>query len=81
VAKNPDILLCDEPTGALDYTTGIQVLKILSSFHRDYGKTVMIITHNSGIADMADKVLYIRDGCIDRIVYNENPVSPEEVSW
>ena len=81
VAKNPDILLCDEPTGALDYTTGIQVLKILRNFNREYGKTILIITHNSGIAQMADKVLYVRDGLIDRLVINDSPIAPEEVIW
>ncbi|MCL2165006.1 MAG: ABC transporter ATP-binding protein [Oscillospiraceae bacterium] len=81
VAKNPDILLCDEPTGALDFSTGVQVLNILKGFNRDYGKTVIIITHNAGIAEIADRVFYIKDGLIDRIVENDNPVSPEEVGW
>jgi len=81
VAKNPDLLLCDEPTGALDFTTGIQVLRILKDFNIQYGKTVVIITHNAGIANIANRVFYIRDGLIDRLVINEKPASPEEVSW
>lgn len=81
IAKNPDILLCDEPTGALDFTTGIQVLHILKDFNQQYGKTVVIITHNAGIAHMGDRVFYIKDGLIDRLVINEKPMPPEEVSW
>ena len=81
IAKNPDMLLCDEPTGALDFTTGIQVLRILKDFNVQYGKTVVIITHNAGIADMADRVFYIRDGLLDRLVVNDKPVPPEAVSW
>lgn len=81
IAKNPDILLCDEPTGALDFSTGIQVLKLLRDFNKIYKKTVMIITHNAGIANMADRVFYIKDGMLERIQVNENPLDPEEVSW
>lgn len=81
VAKNPEILLCDEPTGALDFSTGIQVLKLLREFNKTYGKTVMIITHNAGIADMADRVFYIKDGMLEKIQVNEHPLDPEEVSW
>ncbi len=81
IAKNPDILLCDEPTGALDFTTGIQVLKLLKEFNRKYGKTVMIITHNAGIAEMADRVFYIKDGMLQNISINVSPLQPEEVSW
>lgn len=81
IAKNPDILLCDEPTGALDYETGIQVLKLLRDFNRKNKKTVMVITHNASIAEMADRVFYIKDGRIDRIRSIEKPLSPEEVSW
>jgi putative ABC transport system ATP-binding protein len=81
VAKNPDILLCDEPTGALDFSTGVQVLKILRDFNRDYKKTVIIITHNAGIAEMADRVFYIKDGTVEKIVENDNPASPEDVGW
>ena len=81
IAKNPDILLCDEPTGALDFSTGIQVLHLLRDFNRKYGKTVAIITHNVSIGAMADRVFYIKDGLIDKIVVNDNPLSPEEVAW
>lgn len=81
IAKNPDILLCDEPTGALDYETGKQVLQYLHKFNRDLNKTVLIITHNAAIGNMADKVIYIRDGKIDKVEVNTNPVSAEEVSW
>ena len=81
LAKNPAILLCDEPTGALDFTTGLQVLKLLKGFNQEYGKTVAIITHNAGIGAMADRVFHIKDGLIEKIVENENPLSPEEVSW
>ncbi|MDR1532870.1 MAG: ABC transporter ATP-binding protein [Clostridiales bacterium] len=81
VAKNPDILLCDEPTGALDFSTGIQVLKILKEFNQTQGKTVVIITHNAGIGRIGDRVFYIRDGLIDRVEHNAEPVPPEEVSW
>ena len=81
LSKNPDILLCDEPTGALDIKTGIQVLNMLRSFNKDYGKTVIIITHNAGIGAMADRVFHIKDGLIDKLVINDNPISPEEVAW
>lgn len=79
--KNPDILLCDEPTGALDFATSIQVLKILRDFSEAYEKTVIVITHNNAIAKMADRVFYLKDGCLVNIKTNERPLSPEEVSW
>lgn len=81
ISKNPSILLCDEPTGALDYGTGIQVLRILKDFNEKYKKTVIIITHNVSIGEMGDRVFYFKDGLIDKIVENENPVQAEEVSW
>lgn len=81
VVKNPDILLCDEPTGALDFTTGIQVLKLLQEFHHRHGKTVVIITHNAGIAAIADRVFHMRDGQIVQVDVNETPLSPDEVTW
>ncbi len=81
IAKNPDILLCDEPTGALDFQTSIQVLKLLKRFCENYEKTVIIITHNAGIAKMAHRVFYIKDGQLTHIDHNENPVPPEAVSW
>lgn len=81
LCKNPDILLCDEPTGALDSQTGIQVLKLLSDFNRQYEKTVVLITHNLNIAKIADRVFYFKDGCLERIEINEKPLKPEEVDW
>ncbi|HHW67626.1 ABC transporter ATP-binding protein [Defluviitalea raffinosedens] len=81
IAKNPEILLCDEPTGALDLATGLQVLKLLRKFNKEYKKTVIIITHNGEIAKMADRVFYIKDGKLSRIEKNEKPLPPEEVAW
>lgn len=81
LAKNPTLLLCDEPTGALDFSTGLQVLKLLKDFNTRYKKTVAIITHNSGIGAMADRVFHVKDGLIDKVVTNDMPVAPEEVSW
>lgn len=81
VAKNPDILLCDEPTGALDFETGVQVLRLLKDFHETYGKTVIIITHNAAISKIADRIFYIKDGKLTHIDTNENPMPLEEVNW
>jgi len=81
VGKNPTILLCDEPTGALDIKTGIQVLRILKDFNRQYKKTVVIITHNAAIGAMGDRVFHIKDGLIDAIDINDSPIQPEEVSY
>lgn len=81
IAKNPEILLCDEPTGALDIATGMQVLKLLQHFNKTYHKTVMIITHNASIAHIANRVFYMKDGRLERIEVNEHPYTPEEVTW
>ena len=81
LAKNPSMLLCDEPTGSLDLASGIQVLKLLRSFCQNYQKTVVIITHNTTIRHMADRVVYLKDGLVDKIEINKNPVSAEKVSW
>jgi len=81
IAKNPDLLLCDEPTGALDFSTGVSILRVLRDFNQRYGKTVAVITHNSGIADMADRVLKVRDGLIEAEIENTAPLPPEEVRW
>lgn len=81
IAKNPKILLCDEPTGALDLATGIQVLKLLKRFNEVHKKTVIIITHNTEISQIAHRVFYIIDGKIEKIKENPTPVSPEEVNW
>lgn len=67
IVKNPEILLCDEPTGALDFSTGEQVLELLKTFNKKYNKTVIVITHNESIAEMADRVFYIKDGLIEKI--------------
>ena len=81
ITKNPFLLLCDEPTGALDHTTGIQVLRLLKDFNEKYKKTVVIITHNAQIGEMGDRVFHIKDGLIDKIDIVENPISPEDISW
>ncbi len=81
IAKNPDILLCDEPTGALDFSTGLSVLNLLKKFNKTYKKTVVIITHNAGIGKIGDRVFYIKDGQIEKEVVNDKPLSPEEVTW
>lgn len=81
VAKNPDVLLCDEPTGALDYSTGIKVLSLLKNINRSTGKTIVIITHNQPIAQMADKVIRMRSGEIVEISNNKSPIEPEQIEW
>lgn len=81
IVKNPELLLCDEPTGALDIQTGIQVLKALQKLNRDYHKTVIVITHNVEIAKMADRVFYLKDGLLDRVEAVEKPLGPEEIAW
>lgn len=81
VAKNPKMLLCDEPTGALDYETGKSILKLLSDIARNQHKTVIIVTHNSAIKHMADRVIYIKNGQIDKVKINENPMSIDLIEW
>lgn len=81
LAKNPKLLLCDEPTGALDYVTGKQILKLLQDTCRNQGMTVIVITHNSAIAPMADRVIRIKNGKVDGVRENPNPVSVEEIEW
>lgn len=81
LAKNPKLLLCDEPTGALDYETGKNILRLLQDASRKMGATVVIITHNSLIKPMADQVIEIRDGKVDKDYINENPVSVDEIEW
>lgn len=81
LAKNPKLLLCDEPTGALDYNTGKSILKLLQDTCRNKGMTVILITHNSAIAPMADRVIKIKNGLVSRVIENENPVSVETIEW
>ena len=81
VAKNPKILLCDEPTGALDYKTGKQILKLLQDTCRKNKMTVIIVTHNAAIAPMADKVIRFKNGTAKSIEINENPVPVENIEW
>ena len=79
--KNPDILLCDEPTGALDYVTGKQILKLLQDTCRQKGVTVVVITHNSAITPMADRVIHIKNGTVESMQCNEHPTSVELIEW
>ena len=79
--KNPDILLCDEPTGALDSTTSIEILKLIESVNRQYGNTIVMVTHNDSIKDMADRVVKLRDGAIRKNYVNERRISAEEIEW
>ncbi|MGB4613536.1 MAG: ABC transporter ATP-binding protein [Erysipelotrichaceae bacterium] len=81
LAKNPKLLLCDEPTGALDYVTGKQILKLLQDTSRKYNMTVVIITHNLAICPMGDKVLRVRSGKVTDSIINENPTSIDEIEW
>lgn len=81
IAKNPKLLLCDEPTGALDYKTGKQILKLLQDTARKENMTVLIITHNTAIAPMADKVIHFKNGTAEKIEINEKPQSIEEIEW
>ncbi len=81
LAKNPKILLCDEPTGALDYETGKSVLKLLHDTCKNTGKTVLVITHNQAITQMADRVIRVKNGMATEIYMNENPLPPERIEW
>ena len=81
LAKNPKLLLCDEPTGALDYQTGKAILKLLQDTCREKGMTVIVITHNQAIAPMADRVIHIKNGKAGQINRNEHPVSVETIEW
>ncbi|MBQ8043399.1 MAG: ABC transporter ATP-binding protein [Clostridia bacterium] len=81
LAKNPKLLLCDEPTGALDYITGKSILKLLQDTCREKKMTVIIITHNTAITPMADRVIHIQNGKVKKIVENENPASIDEIEW
>ncbi len=81
LAKNPALLLCDEPTGALDFSTGKRVLRMLVDLNRQLGKTIVLITHNSAIAPIADRVVRLRSGQVVEIHDNPEPVPPEEITW
>jgi putative ABC transport system ATP-binding protein len=81
IAKNPDVLLCDEPTGALDSKTGIVVLEALQRVNEELGTTTAVITHNAGIAQMADRVIHLADGRITEVHVNETRLRPHELSW
>ncbi len=81
LAKNPKLLLCDEPTGALDYNTGRAILKLLTQTVKKYNMTVIVITHNSAIAPIADKVITVRNGQVESVVENPNPVPIERIEW
>ena len=81
LAKNPKILLCDEPTGALDYETGKSVLALLHDTCKNTGKTVLLITHNQAITQMADRVIHVKNGTTTNVVINTTPLSPERIEW
>ena len=81
IAKKPELLLCDEPTGALDYKTGKRILKILQDMSRKNGSTVLIVTHNAAIAPIADKVIRIHDGSIQKIETNDQPADISSIEW
>jgi putative ABC transport system ATP-binding protein len=81
LAKNPKLMLCDEPTGALDYVTGKAILKLLQDMCRQRGMTVVVITHNSALTPMADRVIRIRNGKVSSMELNNNPIPVEEIEW
>ena len=81
IAKNAKLLLCDEPTGALDYATGKKILKLLYDVSKKRNRLVIVVTHNSALKEMADKVIYIRSGEIERIEHNPSPKPVEEIEW
>lgn len=81
LAKNPSLLLCDEPTGALDYYTSKDILELLERLHQDYGTTILIVTHNDAIAKMAHRVMYLKDGRIVNIQMNPQPMAVKDIEW
>ena len=81
ICKNPKLLLCDEPTGALDYKTGKQILKLLQDTCRNEHMTVIIITHNSAISPMADKIINFKNGSVSNVIINEHPMNIEDIEW
>lgn len=81
IIKNPDILLCDEPTGALDYKTSKDILKLISDVNKKFGNTVVMVTHNDAIKNMADRVIKLRDGMIRKNYLNANKIAAEDLDW
>lgn len=81
IVKNPDILLCDEPTGALDYNTSKDILQLIEDVNKKYGNTIIMVTHNDAIKNMADKIIKLKDGQIRKIVENENKISAKDLDW
>ena len=81
IVKNPDILLCDEPTGALDYNTSKEILKLIETVNQKYSTTIIMVTHNEAIKDMADKVVKLRDGMIRRVIENDRKLTADELDW
>jgi len=81
IVKNPDILLCDEPTGALDYNTSKEILKLIEDINKKYGNTIIMVTHNDAIKNMADRVVTLRDGKVRKNYKNENKLTAEELEW
>ncbi|MGA8515411.1 MAG: ATP-binding cassette domain-containing protein, partial [Burkholderiaceae bacterium] len=81
IAKSPDVLLCDEPTGALDYVTGKVVLEVIAKINQELGTTAVVITHNASIAGMADRVMRLNDGRIVSVEINPHKLTPSQLSW
>ena len=81
IVKNPDILLCDEPTGALDYATSKELLKLMEELNQKYGNTIVIVTHNDAIKNMADQVIKLRDGQVRRNYMNEQKIAAADLDW
>ena len=81
IVKNPDILLCDEPTGALDYNTSKEILKLIEDVNRKYGNTIIMVTHNNAISDMADHTIKLRDGKVRKNITNDNKISAVDLDW
>lgn len=81
IVKNPDLLLCDEPTGALDYKTSKEILALIEKINKEYGNTIIMVTHNEVIKEMADHIIRLRDGKISEDIYNENKKTADEIGW
>ena len=81
IRKNPDILLCDEPTGALDYNTSKEILKLIEDVNKKYGNTIIMVTHNEAIRNMADHIIKLRDGAVRHNDINEHKISAADIEW